>query len=199
MELSYGGLRLQVPDDVYPPAEDSFLLAEGAKRLRGRILEIGCGSGIASLCCAKASSANSVLGLDMNPSAVRCARENARSNGITNAEFRKGDLFNGLAGQEFDGILFNPPYLPTTEAESIQGPLNLAFDGGPDGRRVLERFLAGFDRHLCPGGVLLLIQSSLNDKRKTMAALRSLDYRARTVKEERFFFERIWLLRAVKP
>ncbi len=199
MELSYGKLALIVPDDVYPPAEDSFMLAEGARRLQGRVLEIGCGSGIASLCCAKASASNSVLGLDISPAAVRCARSNARSNGIKNAEFRKGDLFSGLGRERFDAIMFNPPYLPTSESELIEGLLNRAFDGGPDGRRVLERFLASFDPHLRQGGVLLLIQSSLNDKSKTVAALRSLGYRVRAVKEERFFFERLWLLRAVKP
>lgn len=199
MELSHGGLRLVVPDSVYPPAEDSFLLAGGAKRLRGRVLEVGCGSGIASLACAKASASNSVLGLDINPAAVRCARANARGNGIKNAEFRRGDLFRGLVKERFDAIMFNPPYLPTSGPERIEGPLNRAFDGGPDGRRVLDRFLSSFDRHLVPGGTLLLIQSSLNDKGKTVAALRSLGYRVRPVKEERFFFERLWLLRAVKP
>ncbi len=198
MDLSFRGLRLEVPGSVYPPAEDSFLLSEGAERLRGRVLEIGCGSGIASICCARAHPSNKVLGVDINRDAVLCAGRNAKGNGIRNASFRRSDLFSSVRGT-FDAIMFNPPYLPTGGDEEMSGPLNAAFDGGPDGRSVLDRFLGGFDRHLRPGGVLLLIQSSLNDKAKTLRTLRSLGYRCRAVREERFFFERIFLLRAAKP
>ncbi len=198
MDLSYHGLNLSITDNVYPPAEDSFLLAEGAENLAGKVLEVGCGSGIASLCCAKARPSNDVLGVDINPEAVLCARKNAEANSIGNARFKRSDLFSGVRGA-FDAILFNPPYLPTSEAELLEGPLNHAFDGGPDGRVVLERFLAGFDRRLKPGGTLLLVQSSLNDERKTLRSLRSLGYRPKAVREERFFFERLFLIKAVKP
>ncbi len=198
MDLSFRGLRLEVPDSVYQPAEDSFLLAEGAERLRGRVLEVGCGSGMASICCARAHPDSRVLGVDINPDAVLCAGRNAKANGIRNASFRRSDLFGSVRGT-FDAIMFNPPYLPTSGDEMVSGPLNAAFDGGPDGRAVLDRFLAGFDRRLRSGGVLLLVQSSLNDRAKTVRCLRSLGYRCRAVREERFFFERLFLLRAAKP
>ncbi len=196
---SYKGISIEVPDDVYPPSDDSYLLADAASYLRGSILEIGCGSGLASLSCARAHPDNFVLGVDINPSAVRIAKQNADHNRLPNALFTVSDLFSKVGIQRFDAILFNPPYLPTDDEEVIQGPLNHAFDGGSDGRRVLERFLGEFDPYLKPGGVLLLIQSSLNGLEKTQSRLASMGYKVRIQDSEDFFFESVFLLKAEKP
>ena len=139
-----------------------------------------------------------MLGLDINPEAVRCARENARANKIRNARFAVSDLFSKAPKRKFDAIIFNPPYLPTSESEWIDGPINAAFDGGKDGRKVLNRFLLGFGRFLRPGGALLLIQSSLNGLEKTEKRLGRLGYKVEIIDEERFFFERLYLVKASK-
>lgn len=195
MDISYRGLVLSVPGTVYQPSDDSFMLADEAAGLRGEVLEIGCGSGIASL--AAAGSAKSVLGVDVNPYAVKCAGENAARNGIANASFAESDMFSTVPpGRKFDAVLFNPPYLPTNESERLHGPLNRAFDGGKDGRAVLDRFLAEFGAHLRPGGTLLLVHSSLNGMEKTRAALEAMGYAVEIAAEKAFFFERICVLRA---
>ncbi len=198
MEFAYKGLRLLIPEDVYPPAEDSLMLADAASGLRGRVLEVGCGCGIASLACAK-NGGSQVLGVDVSPNAVRCAAENAARNSIKNAKFIKGNLFSAVEGMQFDALIFNPPYLPTKEAERIKGPLNHAFDGGDDGRKALDRFLTEFNRYLKPSGLLLLVQSSLNGPEETRAKLGALGYKVETVEKQSFFFESIYLFRAVKP
>ncbi|MEW6723128.1 MAG: HemK2/MTQ2 family protein methyltransferase [Candidatus Micrarchaeota archaeon] len=199
METRFRGLALDVPQDVYPPAEDSFMLAARAAFSKGEVLEVGCGSGIASLACAKANPENEVLGLDINPAAVACACANAAKNGIKNASFIGSDLFSSAPPKKFDAILFNPPYLPTSENERMEGAINHAFDGGEDGREVLGRFLGAFDGFLKPGGALLLVQSSLNGFEETEGALKSMGYSVRVAAEEKFFFERICLLEARKP
>ena len=196
---TFRGISLSVPDDVYPPSEDSYLLASSAAYLRGSILEVGCGTGIASLACARADPENFVLGVDISPSAVKCAQGNADANRIHNAIFSVSDMFSDVGVQRFDAILFNPPYLPTAEGEQVRGPLNHAFDGGPDGRKVLDDFLSRFDSYLKPGGVLLLIQSSLNDLEKTTGRLEGLGYKVRVMDSEDFFFESVFLLKAEKP
>lgn len=196
---SFRGISISVPDDVYPPAEDSSLLAEAAWHLRGHVLEMGCGSGLASLSCAKAHPENFVLGVDVSHSAVKCAQSNADKNRITNALFLVSDMFSKVGAQRFDSILFNPPYLPTDKSERLPDPLNSAFDGGEDGRAVLDKFLGEFDRHLKAGGTLLLIQSSLNDLEKTRTRLEGLGYKVRIMDNEDFFFESIYLLKAEKP
>ncbi len=197
MEVSFGPLRLCVTDGVYPPSDDSFMLAAAAKGLRGNVLEIGCGCGIVSLVAAE--TADSVLGIDVNPDAVTCAAANAEKNKIKNASFAEGDLFAAARpGAEFDVIVFNPPYLPTDESEHIRGRLNAAFDGGKDGRAVLDRFLAQFEAHLKPGGSLLLVQSSLNGLEKTRSELEGAGYGVEVVAEKAFFFERIYILKAAR-
>jgi len=196
--FEFNGLKIMVCDSVYEPAEDSFLLAKHAAGLRGRILDMGTGSGLSALANALANPNNEVIGVDTNSEAIRCATENAKSNKIKNARFLVSDFFNAVEGK-FDGIIFNPPYLPTEYNERVDGKLNLAFDGGKDGRKVLERFLAVFDKHLNPGGTLLLLQSSVNGPIKTRRFLERLGYKVSFEGREDFFFESIWVVRAEKP
>ncbi|MEK6979300.1 MAG: HemK2/MTQ2 family protein methyltransferase [Candidatus Micrarchaeota archaeon] len=194
--MKYGGLVLEIPDSVYEPAEDSFLLAKHASGLKGRILEIGCGSGIAALHNAKENPNNEVIGVDINPDAVKCAKENAKRNNIKNVKFFKSDLFSAIAPSEkFDAILFNPPYLPTSKDERVSGKLNAAFDGGKSGRRILDRFLRAFSKYLKLGSIVLLIHSSLNDLPKTERILKENGFRTETLETENFFFERIYLMK----
>jgi release factor glutamine methyltransferase len=190
MEISYKELKLHVPEEVYPPAEDSFLLA-GAACKAGEVLEIGCGCGIVSLSWAKD---NTVLGVDINPSAVEASIENASRNSIS-ATFRESNLFSNVSGK-FDAILFNPPYLPTSKQEKLEGHINKAYDGGKDGRETLEKFLSEFSGYLKDDGTLYLIQSSLNNIESTMARLRHLGFKVEEIGKHEFFFEKLILLKA---
>ncbi len=139
--------------EVYAPAEDTWLLLRAAAQEchdGERVLEVGCGSGIIS---ASLSGRASVLATDINPHAVRAAR----NHGI---EVVRTDLAAGICSR-FGLILFNPPYLPTMPEERLDDWLEYALDGGPDGRLVISRFLSGAGRLLAPGGRVLLLVSSL--------------------------------------
>ena len=197
--VSFGTLSLSILPRVYEPAEDSFLLATYASSLSGSILEIGTGCGIVSLSAAQANPKNTVLGVDINPAAVKCAEANARANGIKNATFLLSDLFSTVsASQKFDFILFNPPYLPTTRAERLLSPEeNAAYDGGASGLNVFKKFILEAPAHLADGGKVAVIATSLgNGIEKTLAALELRVGGARTLSEEKFFFEKLALLEA---
>ena len=171
------------------------MLAEHCKGLKGRILEIGTGSGIAAIANAKANPGNEIVAADLNPEALECAKANAKENGVENITFLKSDLFENVQGR-FNAILFNPPYLPTSKEEKLEGEANRAYDGGVEGREVTEKFLAQFAEHLKPEGALLLVQSSLSGAEETGRALEAAGFGVETVAEEPFFFEKLCLLRA---
>lgn len=195
-------LKIKTTRDVYEPAEDSFLLAKYAKKLNGRILEIGCGCGIVSLECACSNSKNIVEGVDINKKAVKLARENAKENKIKNVRFYYSDFFSKVKGK-FDWILFNPPYLPTAKEEKINGEINLAFDGGKSGLEKIKKFVKNASQYLKKDGGLLIIASNLTDKQKdgieeTIKILNKNGFKVDIIEEQSFFFERIALLRAVR-
>ncbi|MBR2255307.1 MAG: methyltransferase, partial [Candidatus Methanomethylophilaceae archaeon] len=127
--------------EVYPPSDDSILLIESLEVREGeKVLEIGCGSGIVSMHCAK-NGAHVVCG-DINPRAVDLTRRNAESNGVS-MEVVPTDVYDSIEGR-FDTIVFNLPYLPVEE----EGLLEKSWYGGPDGLRPLPRLLEGAPEHL---------------------------------------------------
>lgn len=188
---------IDVTNSVYEPAEDTYLLAKYAKDLKGIIIEIGIGSGYVSLVNAKSNPQNKVFGVDLNPEAVENAKHNAIKNNISNVNFFVSDLFSSVRGM-FDAIVFNPPYLPTEKKERVKGELNRAFDGGKDGRKILDVFLAGFGKHLKTKGTLLLVHSSLNNQDKTISILKNKGFKVEILEERSFFFEKLLLLKAAR-
>ena len=75
-----GEVEITAIGSVYPPSEDSHLLAKHAPILKGRILDMCTGSGICALTNAMANSGNEVIGADINSEAVKCAKQNAETN-----------------------------------------------------------------------------------------------------------------------
>ncbi|MCS7131477.1 MAG: class I SAM-dependent methyltransferase, partial [Hadesarchaea archaeon] len=174
------------------PAEDTFFLADNLDAREGeRVLELGTGCGILAILAAEAGA--DVVATDVNPAALRCARENALAHGVADRiDFRLGDLFEPVRGEKFDLVVFNPPYLPVSSGESIGGMLDRAWEGGPDGRGVIDRFLEGLPEHLEEGGRALFVQSSLSDIAKTLCMLRA--FRVNLLRQK-LPFEELFLLR----
>ncbi|MEW6328848.1 MAG: HemK2/MTQ2 family protein methyltransferase [Candidatus Micrarchaeota archaeon] len=190
------GIRLSVFPDVYEPAEDSLLLAKYSSRARGRILDMGTGCGIQALAAAKSGSATDITGADISARAVENAEQNANSNGAR-CDFLVSDLFEKISGT-FDTIIFNPPYLPTSRDELTCAPLDLAWNGGEDGRRVIDRFLDSFPPSLAREGKLFLLHSSLADTEKTIRLLAQKNFRARILEEMNVGFETLSVIEAMR-
>lgn len=192
MNIRYKNTSIAITENVYEPSEDSFLLADAAlSEINGteRILEVGCGSGIISAVI-KANTKASVIGIDINPYAAKCSREN----GI---EIIRSDLLSCIQGY-FDLIIFNPPYLPTEEDERENGWLNTALDGGFDGRRVIYRFLEDAGRCLTRGGRILMLVSSLSGIDEIKSRMKSLGYAVEDNRHENYMFEQLKVLKALK-
>lgn len=179
------GLSIASDRDVYPPSEDSELLIDALDVRRGeRVLEIGCGSGVVSIHCALAG-AEVVCG-DVNPRAVALTRMNAATNGAV-LEAVETDVYSNVEGR-FDLVLFNLPYLPVEEGEGLAR----AWSGGPDGLGPLPRLLDGAPKHLLPGGRVVVVTSSLMDRKGLREIL--APYSVRTLAKLPMFFERLSVL-----
>ena len=188
---------INTDDNVYIPAEDSYLLADNLEIKKGQsVLEIGTGSGIVAMYASKLTDKITVT--DINFDACELARKNFEDNNIENIEILFGNLFEPVKNRKFDVILFNTPYLPTEEGEVLDDTLNYAFDGGLNGRKVIDLFLNEVGNHLNDGGIVQLIQSSLSGNDETLEKLDKLGFIAEIAQSEHFFFEDITLINAYK-
>jgi len=157
-------------------------VVRGLDGLRGAdVLELGTGSGAIAVAAAKAG-AGSVTVVDVSRRALATAWLNARLNGVR-VRPRHGDLFAPVCNQCFDIVVSNPPYLPS---QSIpERGAERAWEGGEDGRAILERICADVASHLRPGGIVLLVHSSVNGVSRTLEELEQAGLRADVVARER--------------
>jgi release factor glutamine methyltransferase len=166
-------VRVVTLPGVFAPISDSRLLAQTVRDVThpgSRVLDVCTGSGVVGVSAALAGGR--VTSVDVSRRAVLCAWLNARLNG-TRLRVRRGDLLEPVAGERFDVIAANPPYVPAeTDALPTAGPQR-AWDAGRDGRAVLDRLLDEAPALLAPGGVLLLVHSDLIGEDETLERLRA--------------------------
>jgi release factor glutamine methyltransferase len=167
-------VRLVTLPGVFRPISDSWLLAEALERERlphdARVLDLCSGSGVLAVHAA-VCGARDVTAVDVSRRAVLTIRLNAALNGIR-VHARRGDLFGAVRGERFDAIVSNPPYVPAATDELPARGLARAWDAGRDGRALLDRICASAPDHLRPGGLLLVVHSSLLGLEPTTEALR---------------------------
>ncbi|MEK7954176.1 methyltransferase [Luteolibacter sp. Y139] len=142
----------------------SLLLASLTPLVKGRVLELACGIGW--LAGALARKGCEVTGTDLNPRALEFARFSARLAGAEAIDFRHGDGFSPVAGETFDLIVSNPPYVQSPGGGMI-------FKEAPAGDSVCARLLRALPQHLSPGGiaVVLINWTHANDDDWTEAPL----------------------------
>jgi len=164
-------MRVLTVPGVFQPRSDTWMLIDAVNdhvRAPGtRMLDLCAGSGAVGVAAALRGSL--VTAVDLSRRALLSARLNARANGVR-VRARRGDLFAAVAGERFDLIATNPPYLPAVGELPSRGPAR-AWDAGRDGRALLNPICAAAGAHLAPGGALLVIHSSVCDVQRTERAL----------------------------
>jgi SAM-dependent methyltransferase len=144
---------------VMGPGGGTELLAGLVPRaFAGAALDVGCGAGTLALVAARAGARRAV-GVDINERAVDVARFNARLNGLR-AEFRAGDGVAPVAGEAFDLVLSQPPFVMRPPG----APERTFLFGGLSGDELPRRLLGEIPRVMAPGGrALMLLQSPVRD------------------------------------
>ena len=157
-DVDHLGLRLHVPDGVFPPQPMSRLLGGAVldeSRAEDRVLDMGTGCGVNAILAARNGAR--VVATDVNPTAVAAARRNATAAGVSGlVECRVGDLFDA-APERFDLIVFDPPFRWFAPADMFER----AF--ADDGYDTLGRFFEQVGEHLEPGGRVLLFFGTTGD------------------------------------
>jgi SAM-dependent methyltransferase len=152
-------LAHDAPDPEQPVLEPDHVLGTNApavtldcltvRRPSRATLDLGVGGGVQSLLSARHSER--VVAVDKNPRALAFARFNARFNGVAGVDFREGDLFAPVAGERFDIVVSNPPYVISPESRYVFQ------DGGRPGDSLSEEVVRRAPAHLEEGGFATIL------------------------------------------
>ncbi|TDN91064.1 methyltransferase [Microbacterium sp. BK668] len=118
-----------------------------------RGLDVGTGCGIQALRARR--NVAEVVATDISERALRFTRLNALLNSVDGIEPRRGSMFSPVAGEQFDRIASNPPFVITPRAEGV--PEYEYRDGGMIGDDLVAEFVRSVGSHLTPGGVAQLL------------------------------------------
>lgn len=157
-------IMLRVTSDVLTPRPDTETLMDVVlpalpETSQAEILDLGVGSGAVLLAILAERPATRGLGIDISEAALEVARENAALLNLQDrAVFSHGDWTEGLAGDHFDVVVSNPPYIPTRDIAGLDPEVrdhepHLALDGGVDGLDAYRRLAPEILRVLKAGGL----------------------------------------------
>jgi release factor glutamine methyltransferase len=152
------------PDTLVPRPETELLVELALDRLPEdrtlRIADLGTGSGAIALALALERPRAQVVATDASEAALAVASDNARALGLDNVAFLQGDWFAPLAGERFDLVASNPPYVALGDPHLDEGDLRFeppaALASGADGLDAIRAIAHGAAAHLVAGGWLLV-------------------------------------------
>jgi len=166
-EHEFWALPFWIDPSVLVPRPDTETVIETALAMRPdraapcSVLDLCTGSGVIAIALARELPAARVVATEISAEAAAVARRNAERHGVADrVDVRVGDLFAPVAGERFDLIASNPPYIATaviaTLAPEVRREPALALDGGADGLAFYDRICREAASHLGPGGGLVV-------------------------------------------
>jgi release factor glutamine methyltransferase len=153
----YGLELLMSPAVLVPRPETELLVDLTLERRPASVLDLGTGSGAIALALKRHLPATRVVATDASAAALEVARKNALAHRL-DVELRQGHWFEALAGERFEAIVSNPPYVAAGDPHLAQLPFEprLAIEAGADGLDAIRLIAREAPAHLLPGGWLLL-------------------------------------------
>lgn len=166
-ESEFYGLPFNVTRAVLIPRPETEHLVEKAilmaQRIsQPRIVDVGTGSGAIAIALACKLPDAQIAATEVSPDALAIARGNAERNGMADRiRFLEGDLLRPVAGELFDFVVSNPPYVPERDRASLAVEVRdyepaQALFAGEDGLAVYRRLIPAALAALAPGGYLVL-------------------------------------------
>ena len=158
-------LSLFTSPDTLIPRPDTEVLVEQVLNWANQqssaplsICDLGTGTGAIALALASELPEASVTGVDFQAGAVKLATRNAQANSIANTHFVQSDWFSALAGQTFDIIVSNPPYIEESSPYLNEGDVRFepktALTSGSDGLDDIKHIINSAPQYLNKGALL---------------------------------------------
>jgi release factor glutamine methyltransferase len=166
-DAEFFGLPLRVTCDVLIPRPETELAVEKALELvaaipQPHIADVGTGSGAIAVALAHRLTQAAIAATDISAAALALARENARRNRVdARVRFLEGDLLEPVAGERFEMIVSNPPYVAERDRDSLDVEVRdyepaQALFAGEDGLAIYRRLIPAAHAALVRGGWVVL-------------------------------------------
>jgi release factor glutamine methyltransferase len=179
---------MSINQDIYEPAEDSYLIEKHISSYQvPRVLDMGTGSGILAIKAAQTKSTREVIAADLNQNAVNQLKQTIKDKYLSKITPIQSNLFENITGT-FDLIIFNAPYLPQDK-----GIEDLALYGGKKGYETIQEFLKQASSHMQQDGTILLLFSTLTNKPKVEELINNYLFEFKKIDSLKIAFEELYV------